>query len=78
MANQWNTLLSAVAGAERVFDVLDEEEERTDEADARELEQVDGTVEFKGVSFAYEGRDSTISDVSFVVNAGETLALIHL
>ncbi|MCA0755445.1 ABC transporter ATP-binding protein/permease [Paenibacillus sp. N4] len=76
LANQWNTLLSAVAGAERVFDVLAEEEERTDESSAVELSGIRGEVVFKHVSFAYEGRNSTIQDVSFRVKPGETLALV--
>ncbi|MBD2872081.1 ABC transporter ATP-binding protein [Paenibacillus arenilitoris] len=76
LANQWNTLLSAVAGAERVFDVLAEEEERKDEGAAIELGPVKGEVVFDDVSFAYEGRESTIRKVGFSVNAGETVALV--
>jgi ATP-binding cassette subfamily B protein len=76
LANQWNTLLSAVAGAERVFDVLGEEEERKDEGAAVELAAVKGAVAFEDVTFAYEGRNATISDVSFAVNPGETIALV--
>lgn len=76
LANQWNTLLSAVAGAERVFDVLGEEEERKDEGAAIELAAVRGAVAFEEVTFAYEGRTATISEVSFVVKPGETIALI--
>lgn len=76
LANQWNTLLSAVAGAERVFDVLGEEEERKDEGAAIELATMKGAVAFEDVTFAYEGRTATISDVSFVVNPGETIALV--
>ncbi|WP_424766252.1 ABC transporter ATP-binding protein [Paenibacillus sp. sgz302251] len=76
LANQWNTLLSAVAGAERVFEVLSEDEERKDESAARELDMVRGSVVFDDVSFAYEGRGSTISGVSFTVQPGETIALV--
>lgn len=76
LANQWNTLLSAVAGAERVFDVLGEEEERIDEGAATELAEVKGNVVFSHVTFAYEGRASTISDVSFELKPGDTIALV--
>ncbi|KRE45876.1 ABC transporter ATP-binding protein [Paenibacillus sp. Soil522] len=76
LANQWNTLLSAVAGAERVFDVLAEEEERKDEGAARELAEVKGSVVFDKVMFAYEERAATISDVSFHAAPGETIALV--
>lgn len=76
LANQWNTLLSAVAGAERVFDVLGEQEERNDEFAARELDEVRGSVLFDKVNFAYEGRASTISNVSFNAVPGEMIALV--
>lgn len=76
LANQWNTMLSAIAGAERVFDVLSEEEERTDEANASELDEVKGHVVFDHVTFAYEGRSATIKDVSFNLAPGETVALV--
>ncbi|NIK78609.1 ATP-binding cassette subfamily B protein [Paenibacillus castaneae] len=76
LANQWNTLLSAIAGAERVFDVLSEEEERNDESAARHLSMLAGSVVFENVTFAYESRASTIRDVSFQVKPGETIALV--
>lgn len=54
LANQWNTLLSAIAGAERVFEILDEDEESKDEHGAVELEHVEGAVRFTDVSFGYD------------------------
>ncbi|MDT8860898.1 ABC transporter ATP-binding protein/permease [Alkalihalobacillus sp. MEB130] len=75
LANQFNTLLSAVAGAERVFEVMDEEEER-DAHDAHDLPEVRGDVTFEDVSFSYEKNQTTISNVSFTITEGETVALI--
>ncbi|KUP09786.1 multidrug ABC transporter ATP-binding protein [Bacillus coahuilensis m2-6] len=76
LANQFNTLLSAIAGAERVFDILDEVEEEADE-DNVFTEQLKGKVEFKNVSFGYEeGEAHTLHQVSFVANRGETIALV--
>ncbi|MFC0471137.1 ABC transporter ATP-binding protein [Halalkalibacter kiskunsagensis] len=75
LANQFNTLLSAVAGAERVFEVIDEEEEQ-DMKGAIELDNIRGDVSFKNVSFSYEEKQKTISHVSFNVTAGETIALV--
>ncbi|WP_332630826.1 ABC transporter ATP-binding protein [Halalkalibacter flavus] len=75
LANQFNTLLSAVAGAERVFEVIDEEEER-DKVNARELSEIKGNVSFENVSFSYEDDQNTISNVSFKVNEGETVAVV--
>ena len=60
LANQFNTILSAVAGAERVFTILDEKEERPDEREAVALEQVKGKVAFRHVSFGYEAEGTTI------------------
>lgn len=76
LANQFNTLLSAIAGAERVFEILDEQEEALDEEGAGILRNVAGNVEFDHVSFSYEKDGNTIDDVSFLVSQGETVALV--
>ncbi|WP_409273555.1 ABC transporter ATP-binding protein [Neobacillus sp. SCS-31] len=76
LANQFNTLLSAVAGAERVFEILDEDAESMNESGAIELEDVKGEVEFRNVSFSYEKEGNTIRDVSFLVHPGEMVALV--
>jgi len=76
LANQFNTLLSAVAGAERVFDIMNEEEERKDEVKAIEVDQLRGQVEFSHVSFAYEKDEDTLTDISFRVRPGETVAFV--
>ncbi|MCJ7841189.1 ABC transporter ATP-binding protein/permease [Lederbergia sp. NSJ-179] len=77
LANQFNTLLSAVAGAERVFEILGEPEER-DEASSRSIAQINGEIEFKHVSFSYDLNDvdQTVKDISFRVKPGETVALV--
>jgi ATP-binding cassette, subfamily B, multidrug efflux pump len=76
LANQWNTLLSAIAGAERVFEVLDEEEEAKDERSAISLESVKGAVVFSHVSFTYNKGEETLTDISFEAQPGETVAII--
>ncbi|MFC5528692.1 ABC transporter ATP-binding protein [Cohnella yongneupensis] len=77
LANQWNTLLSAIAGAERVFEILDEREESADEGNAKALDAVRGEVAFKNVSFAYdEQADNTLKDISFTAKPGETIAIV--
>jgi ATP-binding cassette, subfamily B, multidrug efflux pump len=76
LSNQFNTLLSAVAGAERVFEIIDEEEEERDELHAEILDKVSGTVDFEHVSFSYEKDGNTINDASFHVSQGETVALV--
>ncbi|MFD2117641.1 ABC transporter ATP-binding protein [Paenibacillus yanchengensis] len=76
LANQWNMMLSAVAGAERVFQVLDEPVEEADEEQAITLAQVQGCVQFKDVSFSYKANDNTIQGVNFTAQPGETVAFI--
>lgn len=75
LANQFNTLLSAVAGAERVFEVLDEKEE-VDRKQTSTLHEIRGDVTFKDVDFSYGDESKTISKVSFDVKAGEMVALV--
>ncbi len=78
LANQWNTLLSAIAGAERVFEVLDEEPEAKDESSAISLAAVRGEVVFSHVSFSYDKVEETetLKDISFEAKPGETIAII--
>lgn len=76
LANQWNTLLSAVAGAERVFEVMDEEVEERDEGAAVTLQQVEGAVRFVEVSFSYEEGGDTLDGISFEAKPGEMIALV--
>lgn len=75
LANQFNTLLSAVAGAERVFEILDEQEEKEVQS-SLELREMKGDVHFKNVSFSYNQNEQTIHDVSFHAKRGETIALV--
>ncbi|TCN18833.1 ATP-binding cassette subfamily B protein [Mesobacillus foraminis] len=76
LSNQFNTLLSAVAGADRVFDILDEQEEASDEKQAIELSMVKGEVEFDEVSFSYDGDEDTVQHISFRASPGESVALV--
>ncbi|MCM3340181.1 ABC transporter ATP-binding protein/permease [Paenibacillus sp. MER TA 81-3] len=76
LANQFNTFLSAIAGAERVFEVLEEDEESKDEQRAVELAEVRGEIEFTDVSFAYDKGGQTVTDISFHASPGETVALV--
>jgi ATP-binding cassette subfamily B protein len=76
VANTWNSLQAALAGAERVFEIMDEKEEPADLPQAKVWSQPNGKVEFVDVSFAYRRDTPVLKNVSFVVPAGETLALV--
>ena len=77
LANQFNTVLSAIAGAERVFNIIDEDIEEDDAKDHHDT-VLKGDVEFRDVSFGYAAETDgyTIQDVSFHVKPGETAAFV--
>ncbi|WP_156288904.1 ABC transporter ATP-binding protein [Oceanobacillus salinisoli] len=75
LSNQFNLLLSAIAGAERVFNVLDEAEEEMDEENAIEISSIKGKVSFHNVSFAYEDTP-ILQNIHFEVNPGESVAFV--
>lgn len=77
LANQFNTVLSAIAGAERVFNIIDEEIEE-DAAIEHHHTVLTGDIAFENVSFGYdlETGGYTIRDVSFHVKPGETVAFV--
>jgi len=76
LANQFNQVLSAIAGAERVFDIIDTEAEKDDGVITNR--NLDGHIEFKNVVFRYDKdqKHPTINDVSFDIKPGESIALI--
>lgn len=76
LANQFNTILSAIAGAERVFEVLDEEDEANDERNAAAVRTIRGDVVFQRVSFSYNKESNTVKEISLRVQPGETVALV--
>jgi len=76
LANQLNTILSAVAGAERVFDILDEPLEKADKEDAVELTNMRGDVVLNDVSFAYETGNPILKHINLYARPGQTIALV--
>lgn len=76
LANQFNTMLSAIAGAERVFDVLDEKEEQEDEEHAAHQPIKTGDIEFRDVSFGYQEDSLILKHLSFSVPKGQSIAFV--
>jgi ATP-binding cassette subfamily B protein len=76
LGNLYNQLQSALAGAERVFEIIDEEPELPDAPDALALERVEGNVTFDQVDFSYEPDVPVIKDVSLDAWPGRTFALV--
>ena len=74
---QYNQALTAMAGAERVFDLLDREPDWRDDPGARPLPPATpGTVEFRDVSFEYEPGRPVLRDLWFTATSGQTIALV--
>lgn len=76
LGNQYNQALTAMAGAERVFRLLDTRPEWTDAPDARPLPTLVGRVAFDGVTFGYDPSRPVLHDISFVAEPGQTIALV--
>lgn len=76
LANQFNMILSAVAGAERVFQIIDEDEEGKDESKAKSISSLKGDIVFEEVSFSYEEEVATLQKVNFHAAPGQTVALV--
>ena len=76
IGNQLNQAMMAMAGAERLFRLLDQKPEWSDAADARPLPVIRGRVEFQEVGFAYKPGRPVLRDISFVVEPGQSVALV--
>lgn len=76
IAGMFNTIQSALAGAERVFEVLDTIEEKEDIEGAIDIENPKGNVEFNNVCFSYDKTTPILNNISFNVKEGETVALV--
>lgn len=77
LSNQFNNVLSAIAGAERVFAIMDEKEEK-DQEKGEGLYKIQGDVTFEDVSFQYDSEEdrATIEHINFHVKKGQTAALV--
>ncbi|HEX6765165.1 MAG TPA: ABC transporter ATP-binding protein, partial [Polyangiaceae bacterium] len=76
IGNQYNQALTAMAGAERVFALLDTPPAWEDAKDARPLAPVRGRVEFRDVRFEYEPGRPVLAGIDFVAEPGQTIAIV--
>jgi len=76
LADQFNVLQSAFASSEKIFTILDMKPIIIDEPDSVELENIKGDIEFKNVWFSYKPEEWVLKDVSFKVNAKQTVAFV--
>ncbi len=76
LASMANVFQSGIASAERVFELLDAEEEVEEHADPASVPHPQGRVEFDHVSFSYDPDRPLIKDLSFVAEPGQTVAIV--
>lgn len=76
LAEQFSTLQSSIASAEKIFTVMDETEFIPDASNPKEPDKIIGKIEFDHVWFAYDGENYVLKDVSFVINPGEKVAFV--
>jgi ATP-binding cassette subfamily B protein len=76
LSNFYNQLVTNLAGAERIFDIMDTEPEIIDSEDVIEFPEIKGDIQFDQVSFSYDLETRILGEVSFHIKPGETIALV--
>ena len=76
ISNFYNQLVTNIAGAERIFEILDTPPAIADGAEVEEMPDITGEVTFEHVSFSYDDKVKVLDDVSFRIKPGETIALV--
>lgn len=76
LASLYNTIQSAIAGGERVFEIIDEVPDIQDKDSAVKIETLKGEVDFKNVNFSYKEYTPVLKNINFQCNPGETIALV--
>ena len=76
VASMMNLMQSGVASMERVFELLDADEQSADETEERLLPNVTGRIEFKNVEFSYKPDVPLITDLNLVAEPGQTIAIV--
>ena len=76
LAQLYNMIQSAIAGAERIFDTMDEDSGIVDASDAPALTKIDGEVSFEEVCFGYTEEQPVLKKISFRAQAGQSIAIV--
>lgn len=76
LSNFYNQFTKSASGAERIFEIIDTKPTIINSENAQKIDDIKGDVCFKNVTFAYEKDVNVLSNVSFDVKAGETIALV--
>lgn len=76
LSEKFNTLQSALASSERIFNVLDTPDRITDPQDPVRISDPRGEIDFEGVTFGYNEDETVLNDVSFHADPGDTVAIV--
>lgn len=76
ISNFYNQLVTNIAGAERIFEILDTPPAIADKDSVSRMPQIVGEVAFEHVSFSYDDKVKVLDDVNFTIRPGETIALV--
>ncbi len=76
LSNFYNQFVNAASGAERIFEIIDKEPSVISKVGAKSMPPINGDVEFKNVTFAYDEEKDILRNLSFSVKRGETIALV--
>ena len=76
LSQLYTTMQSAMAGGERVLELLDARPEVADPPSGKEMPTIEGRIELRGVNFSYGSDDPVLHDVDLVIEAGQTVALV--
>jgi ATP-binding cassette subfamily B protein len=76
IADNYTTIQSAMVSADRIFQLLDQEENLEDLDSGIEMDYFEGNIEFKNVWFSYNNKDWILKDISFTLNKGQTAAFV--
>uniref|UniRef100_A0A7C3RMD8 ABC transporter ATP-binding protein n=1 Tax=Dictyoglomus thermophilum TaxID=14 RepID=A0A7C3RMD8_DICTH len=75
LSNLYNNFVIGMASAERIFEIMDIEPNIKEEEDAIDID-IKGEIEFRNVSFSYDGKRKVLDNVSFKIKPGEKVALV--
>lgn len=76
LSNFYNQLITNIAGAERIFEIMDIEPDIIDQSAAKTMPDIKGDVSFDSVTFSYDDRVDVLKNLSFDIKAGQTIALV--
>ncbi len=76
LSNFYNQFVNAASGAERIFEIIDKEPSVISKVGAKSMPPINGDVEFKNVTFAYDDEKDILRNLNFSVKRGETIALV--